>query len=65
MEKMIINILRKLENKKLTIETETVNGGCIAMPAYIITMEYKGKTISAKSIELDEAFEKIMEQLEE
>jgi hypothetical protein len=63
MEKTIRNILRKIDIKKITIETETIKGGCIAMPAFIIEVNHCGKKITSKSLDIADAFDDLLSKL--
>ena len=65
MEKTLKNILRNIESKKISIETERVEGGCVALPAFIIKGDHQGKEIISKSIDIEDAFEDFLEKIQD
>lgn len=64
MEDILIDIIKKSDSKKITIEMEMYAGGCAAVPTYIITTETNNSTFSAKSIDMEEAADKLLEKIE-
>lgn len=63
MEKTIRDILRKTDSRKISIEAEKVEAGCIAVPAYIIKGVYKETEIISKSINIEEAFDNFLQKI--
>jgi hypothetical protein len=63
MEKTIKNIFRNIDNKKITIEAETIEGGCIAVPAFIIKGNHQGEDIISKSIDIEVALDNFLNKI--
>jgi hypothetical protein len=61
----IVELLKILDKKKITIEQEMVSGGCIAVPRIMVTVELENDTLTAKKIEIEDAFEEIFRQVSE
>jgi hypothetical protein len=63
MEEKIKELLKKVENKKVTIEFEMYAACCAAVPKYKISVIKNDEEISSSAIELEDALDYLLEKL--
>lgn len=57
----MMEVVERLDGKKFSMEKEMFEGGCAAVPTYIIKFEFDGELVEEKSIDIDSLFDNLLD----